>query len=103
MTESFIVDAVRTPIGKLGGALAGVRPDDLLAETYRAIIRRWFPRAKIVADRFHAIRLVGQHLLKLARQLCPQLGWNRAWLGLLRTRPTVESGDAAPVTAEHAL
>ena len=57
-----------------------------LSNTYRAIIRRWFPRAKIVADRFHAIRLVGQHLLKLARQLCPQLGWNRAWLGLLRTR-----------------
>ena len=57
-----------------------------LSNSYRAIIRRWFPRAKIVADRFHAIRLVGLHLLKLARQLCPQLGWNRAWLGLLRTR-----------------
>ena len=57
-----------------------------LSTTYRAIIRRWFPRAKIVADRFHAIRLVGLHLLKLARQLCPPLGWNRAWLGLLRTR-----------------
>jgi transposase len=57
-----------------------------LSNTYRAIVRRWFPRAKIVADRFHAIRLVGQHLLKLARQLCPPLGWHRAWLGLLRTR-----------------
>jgi transposase len=57
-----------------------------LSNTYRAIIRRWFPRAKIVADRFHAIRLVGLHLFKLARQLCPALGWNRAWLGLLRTR-----------------
>ena len=57
-----------------------------LSNTYRAIIRRWFPRAKIVADRFHTIRLVGLHLLKLARQLCPPLGWNRAWLGLLRTR-----------------
>lgn len=57
-----------------------------LSSSYRALIRRWFPRAKIVADRFHAIRLVGLHLLKLARQLCPQLGWNRAWLGLLRTR-----------------
>ncbi len=44
-------------------------------------------RGAIVADRFHAIRLVGQHLLKLARQLCPALGWNRGWLGLLRTRP----------------
>jgi transposase len=57
-----------------------------LSNTYRALIHRWFPRAKIVADRFHAIRLVGLHLLKLARQLCPALGWNRAWLGLLRTR-----------------
>lgn len=57
-----------------------------LSSSYRALIRRWFPRAKIVADRFHAIRLVGLHLLKLARQLCPPLGWNRAWLGLLRTR-----------------
>jgi len=57
-----------------------------LSNSYRALIRRWFPRAKIVADRFHAIRLVGLHLLKLARQLCPPLGWNRAWLGLLRAR-----------------
>jgi len=57
-----------------------------LANSYRALIRRWFPRAVIVADRFHAIRLVGQHLLKLARQLCPPLGWNRAWLGVLRAR-----------------
>jgi len=58
-----------------------------LSNSYRAMIKRWFPRAAIVADRFHAIRLVGQHLLKLARQLCPALGWNRGWLGLLRTRP----------------
>src|SRR5512142_35679 len=57
-----------------------------LSSTYRALVRRWFPRAVIVADRFHAIRLVGLHLLRLARQLCPQLGWNRGWLALLRTR-----------------
>ncbi|MCE9622325.1 MAG: thiolase family protein [Actinomycetia bacterium] len=40
MAESFILDAVRTPIGKLGGALASIRPDDLLAETYRALLAR---------------------------------------------------------------
>jgi transposase len=57
-----------------------------LSSTYRALIRRWFPKALIVADRFHAIRLVGLHLLRLARQLVPQLGWNRSWLGLLRAR-----------------
>jgi transposase len=57
-----------------------------LSNTYRALIRRWFPRAVIVADRFHTIRLVGLHLFKLARQLCPALGWRRSWLGLLRAR-----------------
>ena len=57
-----------------------------LSHTYRAMIRRWFPNAAIVADRFHAVRLAGLHLMRLARQLCPELGWNRAWLGLLRMR-----------------
>jgi transposase len=57
-----------------------------LSSSYRSMIRHWFPRAVIVADRFHAIRLVGLHLFRLARQLVPQLGWNRGWLGLLRAR-----------------
>jgi len=34
MSEAFIVDAVRTPLARIGGALAGVRPDDLLAGAY---------------------------------------------------------------------
>lgn len=36
----FVVDAVRTPIGKFGGALSGVRPDDLAAATIRALLAR---------------------------------------------------------------
>ena len=40
MTASYIVDAVRTPVGRLGGALAGVRPDDLAAVAVRAITSR---------------------------------------------------------------
>ena len=31
MTEAFIVDGVRTPIGRYAGGLASVRPDDLAA------------------------------------------------------------------------
>jgi transposase len=57
-----------------------------LSNTYRLLVRRWFPKARIVADRFHAIRVVSMHLMRVARQLCPELGWNRAWLGLLRRR-----------------
>ncbi len=40
MKEVVIIDGVRTPIGKHGGALASVRPDDLLACTYRALMER---------------------------------------------------------------
>jgi acetyl-CoA acetyltransferase family protein len=38
--EVFVVDAVRTPVGKLGGALAGVRPDDLGAVVIKALLDR---------------------------------------------------------------
>jgi acetyl-CoA acetyltransferase family protein len=40
MTDVFIVDAVRTPVGKLGGSLATVRPDDLAATVVRALAER---------------------------------------------------------------
>lgn len=38
--DVFIVDAVRTPIGKLGGALSGVRADDLAAHAVKSIVSR---------------------------------------------------------------
>ena len=40
LREAWIVDAVRTPIGRYGGALAGVRPDDLAALVIRALVDR---------------------------------------------------------------
>src|SRR6188472_688778 len=40
MTEAFICDAVRTPIGRYGGALAGVRTDDLAAIPIAALMQR---------------------------------------------------------------
>jgi len=40
MNEVWMVDAVRTPIGKHGGALKDIRPDDLAALTLQALIRR---------------------------------------------------------------
>ena len=40
MPDAVIVDAIRTPIGALGGALASVRPDDLAALVIRAIMER---------------------------------------------------------------
>lgn len=40
MREAWIIEAVRTPIGRYGGALAGVRPDDLAALVIRAVVDR---------------------------------------------------------------
>lgn len=40
MNEVVIIDAVRTPVGRLGGALSSVRPDDLLSYALKALIDR---------------------------------------------------------------
>ena len=39
MKNVYIVDAIRTPIGKYGGALSSVRPDDMLANVIRALLQ----------------------------------------------------------------
>src|SRR5215213_10393808 len=40
MTDVVIVDAIRTPIGALGGILSSVRPDDMAALVIREIVQR---------------------------------------------------------------
>jgi acetyl-CoA acetyltransferase family protein len=50
MNEAVIVAALRTPIGRYGGALAGVRPDDLLALTFKALVERTGIDPKLIDD-----------------------------------------------------
>jgi 3-oxoadipyl-CoA thiolase len=40
MGNVYVIDAVRTPIGKLGGALSSIRPDDLLAHVIKELLAR---------------------------------------------------------------
>ncbi|HEX6021980.1 MAG TPA: thiolase family protein [Solirubrobacter sp.] len=40
MTDAYVLDAVRAPFGRYGGALAGVRPDDLAAHVVKALLDR---------------------------------------------------------------
>jgi len=40
MKEVYIIDALRSPIGKYGGSLSGIRPDDLLAQVIRGLVGR---------------------------------------------------------------
>jgi len=55
-----------------------------LSETYRNIARRYFPNAIIVADRFHVVRLINQHFLKVWQQHHPEGRKNRGLLSLMR-------------------
>jgi len=50
LREAWVVEAVRTPIGRYGGALAGVRPDDLAAIVLRAVVDRAGVDAGLVED-----------------------------------------------------
>ena len=38
MSDVVIIDGVRTAIGKMGGSLSSIRPDDLLAHAYKGLI-----------------------------------------------------------------
>lgn len=40
MKPVYIIDAVRTPVGKYGGVLADIRPDDLLAHVIKSLLQR---------------------------------------------------------------
>ncbi|HEV7399667.1 MAG TPA: thiolase family protein [Solirubrobacterales bacterium] len=40
MADAYVVDAIRTPMGSYRGALSGVRPDDLAAQTIAAVVER---------------------------------------------------------------
>jgi transposase len=55
-----------------------------LSSSYRALVRRYFPNARIVADRFHVIRTVLRHFLETWKQLDPDGRRNRGLLSLMR-------------------
>jgi transposase len=55
-----------------------------LATGYRALARKHFPQAKIVADRFHVIRTVNHHFLACWKQIDPVGAKNRGLLSLMR-------------------
>lgn len=49
-TEAYIIDAVRTPVGRYGGALRNVRPDDLSGLVIKALTERTRIDASLVQD-----------------------------------------------------
>ena len=55
-----------------------------LSSTYRAIVRKHFPKARIVADRFHVIRLINLHFLTSWREIDPIGSKHRGLVSLMR-------------------
>jgi len=55
-----------------------------LAPGYRALVTKHFPKARIVADRFHVIRIINHHFLACWRDLDPAGSKNRGLLSLMR-------------------
>src|SRR6476619_5635961 len=68
MSRAVILSAVRTPIGRYGGALSGVRPDDLAALVIReAVARAGAPAEQIEDVWFGAANQAGEDNRNVAR------------------------------------
>jgi len=59
-----------------------------LSSTYKSLIKKHFPNAKIVADRFHVIRLLQHQCMMTYRELSDKVKSNRGILAVLRTKPS---------------
>lgn len=55
-----------------------------LSSSYRAMARKHFPNAKIVADRFHVVRLLHHQCLKVYRLIAPDIKFQRPLMTVLR-------------------
>jgi transposase len=72
-----------------------------LSETYRAIAQKYFPNAMIVADRFHVVRLLNHHFLKVWGLLDPEGRKNRGLLSLVRRHEGNLKPDQVPKLAAY--
>src|SRR5262245_25909341 len=68
MTDAFITTALRTPVGRAGGALAAVRADDLAAIAVKAVVERsGIPPARIEDVIFGCTNQAGEDNRNVAR------------------------------------
>lgn len=68
MSVAYIIDAVRTPIGRYKGALSGVRPDQLAAATLNALLRRTGVDPALIEDVvLGCVTQVGEQGLNIGR------------------------------------
>jgi 3-oxoadipyl-CoA thiolase len=103
MTRAVVLSAVRTPIGRYGGALSGVRPDDLAALAITAAVERaGVPPGEIEDVWFGAANQAGEDNRNVARIAALLAGLPDSVAGVTVNR-LCASGLAAVVAASHAV
>jgi 3-oxoadipyl-CoA thiolase len=103
VAEAVILSAVRTPIGRYGGALSDVRPDDLAALVIReAVERAGVPPAEIEDVYFGAANQAGEDNRDVARMGALLAGLPQSVAGVTVNR-LCASGLSAVVGAAHAI
>jgi acetyl-CoA acyltransferase len=76
MGEAWIVDAVRTPVGRAGGALSAVRPDDLAAQALARLVERTgVPPAELDDVLLGCANQAGEDNRNVARMALLLAGW----------------------------
>jgi acetyl-CoA acyltransferase len=76
MTDALIVDAVRSPIGKRNGSLAGLRADDLAAQVLNGLVQRLDLDPGEVDDvQMGCVTQVGEQALNVGRAAVLVAGW----------------------------
>ena len=103
MGEPVILSAVRTPVGRHGGALSGVRPDDLAAQVIAAAVERAGVPAEQIEDvYFGAANQAGEDNRHVARMAALLAGLPERVAGVTVNR-LCASGLSAVVGACHAV
>jgi acetyl-CoA C-acetyltransferase len=103
MSRAVILSAVRTPIGRYGGALAGVRPDDLAALVVReAVDRAGVDAADIEDVYFGCANQAGEDNRNVARMAALLAGLPQSVAGVTLNR-LCASGLSAVVAACHSV
>jgi 3-oxoadipyl-CoA thiolase len=103
MGEPVILSAVRTPVGRHGGALSGVRPDDLAAQVIAAAVERARVPAEQIEDvYFGAANQAGEDNRNVARMAALLAGLPESVAGVTVNR-LCASGLSAVVGACHAV
>jgi 3-oxoadipyl-CoA thiolase len=103
VSRAVVLSGVRTPIGRRGGALAGIRPDDLAATVISEAVRRAGVRAEEIEDvYFGAANQAGEDNRNVARMAVLLAGLPETVAAVTVNR-LCASGMSAVVSACHAV